>query len=390
VPDNAITTTRISTGAVQANNIATGAVTSAKLASGLTLAGTTSGTFSGSLTGNASTATSATTAGSTTNFTGSLAGNVTGTQGATVVQQVGSSTAANVHTATLLANGATNTPSSNTLVKRDVTGSFAANSISLSGNLSLPAGQLTPFVLNGSSAYFNDGNVGFGTTTPAHRLSIVGGPSWTASLWTGAMALPNSSAIAWQANTAGQRFGMGHTNDGFSLFRTASDPGTTGSAATYDLFISNTGSVGIGTISPSPFTKLQVNGRAGINNGHNLTTFEIQEFPGDRFAFYVSESDGTVSASPSSTSPSTTSACMPAMASRMTRSCSTSASTTPMPDRCSILTMTGGSISLNTTPASCPPIRYRFSTSAQNLFPASPGSGASSSARGCRGTLIRL
>src|SRR5205085_3734042 len=42
--------------------------------------------------------------GSATNFSGSLAGNVTGTQGSTVVSFVGGQTAANVASATVLAN----------------------------------------------------------------------------------------------------------------------------------------------------------------------------------------------------------------------------------------------------------------------------------------------
>ncbi len=79
--------------------------------------------------GSATTATTATTA---TNFTGSLAGNVTGTQGATVVASVGGSTAANVHAAELLANGAVSTNTVSTLMKRDGSGNFAATNATLS------------------------------------------------------------------------------------------------------------------------------------------------------------------------------------------------------------------------------------------------------------------
>jgi hypothetical protein len=94
-----------------------------------------------------------------------------------------------------------------------------------------------------------NGNIGIGMT-PRHRLSIGSGPIWTANGWGGAIELENANAIGWKANAAGQRFGIGHTNTGTYFFRTTSDPGTTGSAANYDLMISDTGNVGIGTIAP--------------------------------------------------------------------------------------------------------------------------------------------
>lgn len=85
------------------------------------------------------------------------------------------------------------------------------------------------------------GNVGIGTTTPAHRLSLIGGPTWTSNQWTGALELGNASAIGWQANAGGQRFGIGQTTGGLYFFRTASDPGTTGSPANYDFEIGDGG-----------------------------------------------------------------------------------------------------------------------------------------------------
>src|SRR5690606_24455795 len=94
------------------------------------------GTITASLNGNATTATSA------GSFSGSLLGDVTGTQSATVVSLVGGQSAANVAAATVLANAATNLNTANAIVKRDSTGSFAAQTISLvdevvSGNISL-------------------------------------------------------------------------------------------------------------------------------------------------------------------------------------------------------------------------------------------------------------
>jgi hypothetical protein len=92
------------------------------------------------------------------------------------------------------------------------------------------------------------GNVGIGTTGPAHRLSIFGGPNWTSDFWGGAIGLPNASAIGWQANASGFRYGIGHTTAGFAIFRTASDLGTTSSGPTYDFRIDNFGNIGIGNI----------------------------------------------------------------------------------------------------------------------------------------------
>jgi hypothetical protein len=87
------------------------------------------------------------------------------------------------------------------------------------------------------------GNVGMGTVSPAHRLSLIGGPTWTSAGWTGALELGNASAIGWHADAAGQRFGIGQTGGGLYFFRTASDPGTTGSAANYDLKITDNGNL---------------------------------------------------------------------------------------------------------------------------------------------------
>jgi hypothetical protein len=122
--------------------------------------------------------------------------------------------------------------------------------------------------LNGSSTYYNAGNVGIGTTTPHHSLGINGSPAWTANGWGGAVELQNASAIGWQANAAGERFGMGHTGGGFYMFRTASDPGTTGSPALYDFTITDVGNVGIGTLSPS--AKLTVYDPASVS--HRIQT----------------------------------------------------------------------------------------------------------------------
>ncbi|TET06778.1 hypothetical protein E3J79_00860 [Candidatus Dependentiae bacterium] len=94
-----------------------------------------SGNVTGNLTGNADTATSAVTAGTATNFSGALTGDVSGTQGATVVDTVGGQTAANVASATIAANAATDTNTPNTIVKRNGSGNFITNKINITGSI---------------------------------------------------------------------------------------------------------------------------------------------------------------------------------------------------------------------------------------------------------------
>ena len=95
--------------------------------------------------------------GSATSFTGSLAGDVTGNQGSTVVSAVGTSSAANVHAAELLANAATSLNTYSAIIKRDSGGSFIAstanlNAVALTGSIS---GTPVTIAANATTAAYN-------------------------------------------------------------------------------------------------------------------------------------------------------------------------------------------------------------------------------------------
>lgn len=141
---------------------------------------------------------------------------------------------------------------------------FQVKTNSLGAPPQIPATTTTDFIID------TFGNVGIGTATPNHRLSIGRGPLWTSNQWGGSVELTNGAAIAWQANDSGQRFGIGHTNGGLYFFRTASDPGTRTSPARYDLSISDGGLVSINV--------LQIQGGADLSENFDVSDVSS---PGD-------------------------------------------------------------------------------------------------------------
>ncbi|MGD0208952.1 MAG: tail fiber domain-containing protein [Verrucomicrobiota bacterium] len=131
------------------------------------------GTITASLSGNATTATTATIA---NNFSGSLAGDVTGTQGATVVANVGGQSAANVASAVSTVNSATSANTPNTIVKRDASGNFSAGSVTLNGNLNLPATTAGAGIIysGGSTLVLNYGDENFFAGAGAGNVTMDG------------------------------------------------------------------------------------------------------------------------------------------------------------------------------------------------------------------------
>jgi len=167
-----------------------------------------------------------------------------------------------------------------------------------------------------------NGNVGIGTSTPNHQLSLGWGPPWTKYNWGGAVELKNGSAIGWNANAAGNRFGIGHTDNGFYFFRTKSDPGTTNELPLYDLHINKNGNVGIGIgsaidgwkppnhrlrIGSGPaWTKVNWSGSVELDNGSAIgwhanaagNRFGIGHTDNGFFIFRTKSDPGTTNAYP--------------------------------------------------------------------------------------------
>ena len=182
------------------------------------------GTAGINISGNASTATSATTATTANNFSGSLAGDVTGTQGATVVSTVGGSTAVNIHAAEQSANAATSAATANAIVRRNVSGSFTSASITLTGNLNLPATTAGAGIVysGGSTLIHAYGNDNFFAGSSAGNLTLTG----SGNTGVGSQVLPNDTTGVY--NTANgvkslyyNTVGTGNTAGGYqALYNT--------------------------------------------------------------------------------------------------------------------------------------------------------------------------
>jgi hypothetical protein len=114
-----------------------------------------------------------------------------------------------------------------------------------------------PWQSAGSNIFYNDGNVGIGTSSPAVRLSLGGGDA-------------NTKLAIWQGNTASQVMGLGvgpaqfrlHLNNSSDRFSFLNAPN--GSEV---MTILGTGNVGIGTSSPSQRLHVEGNGYFSGNVG---------------------------------------------------------------------------------------------------------------------------
>lgn len=200
-----------------------------------------------------------------------LAGDVTGPQSATVVSRVGGVMAANVAAGAVLANAATNAMSTSTIVKRDASGSFSANTISIVGTLNLPStdssGTQGVIKQTGNRLLHSFGGANFFAGSLAGNFSMTGGnntgigntalaasTSGGQNTATGALALATNSSggqntasgyLAMQSNTTGgNNVAMGA--NALQLLTTGNFNTAIGGAALANIVGSSSNNIGIG------------------------------------------------------------------------------------------------------------------------------------------------
>lgn len=120
------------------------------------------------------------------------------------------------------------------------TAAIAQNSNALGG---VDASGYARLNFTNTGNFQTTGNAALGTAAPNTRLTLSGGPAWTSQSWTASMNMQNGSALGWEANGSGQRFGVGQTNGGLHFFRTISGFGSTLTPAEYDMVITDNGNV---------------------------------------------------------------------------------------------------------------------------------------------------
>jgi hypothetical protein len=194
------------------------------------------GTIAASLTGNATTASTA------NNFSGSLAGDVTGTQNATLVSSVGGSTAVNIHAAEQSANAATSANTANAIVKRDPSGNFNTASITLNGNLNLPATTASAGVIysGGRPLIQSYGNGNFFAGSFAGNMTMTG----TDNTGAGYAALFNNTIGSQNTAIGGEALlentnGYHNTANGYAALE-SNTSGSDNTALGYAALVSNT------------------------------------------------------------------------------------------------------------------------------------------------------
>lgn len=115
----------------------------------------------------------------------------------------------------------------------------------------------------------NTGSVGIGTSTPASKLHVVGGPGWTSNGWTKSLALNNAAALEFGYGASTTRYGIGESNNQLYYFTTSTEG--TAAPANYYMTADSAGRVGIGTLTPS--SKLDI---TAIGPGAELLRFTTE------------------------------------------------------------------------------------------------------------------
>jgi hypothetical protein len=160
-----------------------------------------------------------------------LLGDVTGTQGATVVSTVGTSTAANVHLAELLANAATNLNTASTIVKRDSSGNFTAGTITANLTGTASNNALSSRLINTTSPITGGGDLSAdrtfsmpqATTSVAGYLAATDFTTFNNKQPAGSYALTTNSLSQFAATTSAQLAGVvsDETGSGALVFGTS-------------------------------------------------------------------------------------------------------------------------------------------------------------------------
>lgn len=234
----------------------------------------TANAFIGNLTGNAATATAAVTA---ISFTGTLNGDVTGTQAATVVSYVGGKTSTDVANATTEVDNATSANTASTLVLRDASGNFAANSIT--ANLT---GNVTGNVSGSSSTFTGSlsGDVTGTQSATAIASTIVTGKVLTGfSVGSNTPILATDSILQAFEKTQGQLdAASGASITGLTGDVTATGPGNVPATVAYvggktaSDVANATATVDAATSSNTPSTLVLRDGSGGFSAGTIAST----------------------------------------------------------------------------------------------------------------------
>ncbi|RZI59821.1 MAG: hypothetical protein EOP14_03635 [Pseudomonas sp.] len=258
-----------------------------------------------------------------TALTGDVSATGPGSAVATV-NTVGTSSAANIHAAELLANAATSAGTIDTIVKRASDGRFVAGGATFTSSMILkdgtsggaitlaaPIGSATygltlpsvagtsgyalvsngsggsnwvntatsgPWTVSGADVYRATGNVGIGTATPTNKLDVVGTIGATSSInafnfnaissgtYSPLVSYVTSAAANekyWDFYQNGSTFSLRLPNDAFTASQNAMT--ITRSATTVNSVVFPQGNLGVGTVSPA--TRLDVAGSIRVGDG---------------------------------------------------------------------------------------------------------------------------